>query len=137
MSQQIEIGSSPAPQAVIRLSDATPDELAHDRYLDALHDLVQDAAAGQRLHLLADVLAWTFARLAINCGPAATADLLAKVGKYMGRWRSRTRPGANSSALGTRGGCRTEVFPRSSLGSAGRFGAAQARLPSIAQAGAN
>ena len=84
MSRQIEIGSSPAPQAVIRLSDATPDELAHDRYLDALHDLVQDAAAGQRLHLLADVLAWTFARLAINCGPAATADLLAKVGKYMG-----------------------------------------------------
>jgi hypothetical protein len=66
------------------LADTTPDELAHGRYLDALHDLVEDAAAGHRMHLLADVLAWTFARLAIGCGPAATADLLAKVGKYMG-----------------------------------------------------
>ena len=84
MSQQIETGSSPAPQTVIQLADTTPDELAHGRYLDALHDLVEDAAAGQRMHLLADVLAWTFARLAIGCGASATADLLAKVGKYMG-----------------------------------------------------
>jgi hypothetical protein len=84
MSQHIEIGSSPASQAVIQPSDATPDELAHDRYLDALHDLVEDAAAGHRMHLLADVLAWTFARLAIGCGASATAELLAKVGKYMG-----------------------------------------------------
>ena len=46
MSQQIETGSSPAPQAVVQLADTTPDELAHGRYLDALHDLVEDAAAG-------------------------------------------------------------------------------------------
>jgi hypothetical protein len=85
MSEHIEIPSNCTAQAAAPLADrSTPDERAHDRYLDALHDLVQDAAGGQRLHLLADVLAWTFARLAINCGPAATADLLAKVGKYMG-----------------------------------------------------
>ena len=84
MSERIEIPTSGAAQSVVQMSDCTPDEGAHDRYLDALHDLVQDAAAAGRLHLLADVLAWTFARLAVNCGPAATADLLAKVGKYMG-----------------------------------------------------
>jgi hypothetical protein len=84
MSEAIEIRTSGAAQSVVPLSDCTPDERAHDRYVDALHDLVEDAAEGQRLHLLADVLAWTFARLASGCGPAATADLLAKVGKYMG-----------------------------------------------------
>lgn len=84
MSEFIEVPTSGGAQSVVQMSDCTPDERAHDRYLDTLHDLVEDAAAAQRLHLLADVFAWTFARLAINCGPAATADLLAKVGKYMG-----------------------------------------------------
>jgi hypothetical protein len=84
MSEQIEVPVSRTPQATAPLSDCTPGESAHHRYLDTLHDLLKDAAAAGRLHLLADVLAWTVARLAINCGPAATADLLAKVGKYMG-----------------------------------------------------
>ncbi len=84
MSEAIEIPPAAQRSPPRHWPTAPPDERAHDRYLDALHDLVEDAAAGQRLHLLADVLAWTFARLASGCGPAATADLLAKVGKYMG-----------------------------------------------------
>jgi hypothetical protein len=90
VSEQIELQAKPEP-VPIHLDDATTDAAAHDRYLDALHDLVQDAAAAGRLHLFADVLAWTFARLAINCGPAATADLLAKVGKYMGALEEQNR----------------------------------------------
>jgi uncharacterized protein (DUF2236 family) len=75
----------------VQLDDASADKAAHDRYLDALHDLVQDAANNERMHLFADVLAWTFARLAINCGPGATADLLAKVGRYMGALEEQNR----------------------------------------------
>lgn len=85
MSEHIEVPSSRTTPAAVPLSDSsTPDERARDRYVDALHDLVEDASEGRRLHLLADVLAWTVARLASGCGPAATADLLAKVGRYMG-----------------------------------------------------
>ena len=91
MSESIHIESSPVAPAPVHLNDSTSDEAAHDRYLDALPDLVQEAADAGRLHLLADVLAWTFARLAINCGPAATADLLAKVGKYMGALEEQNR----------------------------------------------
>ena len=64
-------------------SDCTREQLAHGRYLDALHDLVEDAAAGGTLRELADVVAWTFARIAVGCGPAATGDMLNLVGKYM------------------------------------------------------
>jgi hypothetical protein len=64
-------------------ADCTREELAHDRYLDALHDLVEDAAAGGNIRELADVVAWTFARIAIGCGPGATGDMLGLVGKYM------------------------------------------------------
>lgn len=91
MSECIHNETSPAAPAPVQLNDATSDEAAHGRYLDALHDLVEEAAGAGRLHLLADVLAWTFARLAINCGPAATADLLAKVGKYMGALEEQNR----------------------------------------------
>ena len=91
MSEPIELHPTPAAPVPIQLADGTADEIAHGRYLDTLHDLVQDAAGAERLHLLADVLAWTFARLAIHCGPAATADLLAKVGKYMGALEERNR----------------------------------------------
>jgi hypothetical protein len=91
MSEQIELRVDPALPAPIELSDGTAAEGAHDRYLDALHDLVLDAAQAERMHLLADVLAWTIARLAIGCGQAATADMLAKIGKYMGALEEQNR----------------------------------------------
>jgi hypothetical protein len=83
MSEQVEAGLTPEAQIPAQPSDCTPEQLAHGRYLDALHDLVEDAWANGHLRLLADVIAWTFARIAIGCGPAATGDMLGLIGQYM------------------------------------------------------
>lgn len=83
MNEHVEASSAPAANPPAQPSDCTPEQLAHGRYLDALHDLVEDAAAGGNMRQLADVIAWTFARIAIGCGPAATGDMLGLVGRYM------------------------------------------------------
>lgn len=83
MADHVESCSTLVAQSSAQPSDCTAEQLAATRYLDALHELVEDAAAGKRMHLLADALAGTFARVAIGCGPAATGDMLSRAGRYM------------------------------------------------------
>jgi hypothetical protein len=83
MNEHVEACSTPPAQSPAPLSDCTPEQLASGRYLDALDELVDAAAAGKHMRILADAIAWTFARVAIGCGPAATGDMLSLVGNYM------------------------------------------------------
>ena len=69
--------ASPAPD------DCTPEQLAQDRYLAAVDALVADAVEGKRMPQLANVLAWTTARIAVGCGVAATGNLLRRIGGYI------------------------------------------------------
>ncbi len=64
-------------------SDCTPEQLAQACYLQAIDALLADAADGKRLQVLANVLAWTLARVAVGCGVAATGDLLRRIGGYI------------------------------------------------------
>jgi hypothetical protein len=83
MNEHVETCPTPAAQSRQELSDCSVEQLASQRYVDALGELLEEAAAGSHVHLLADAITWTFARIAIGCGAAATADMLSKVGKYM------------------------------------------------------
>ena len=65
------------------LNDCTPAQHAQDRYLAALEALVADAVEGKHMPVFANVLAWTFARVAVGCGVAATGDMLRQVGSYI------------------------------------------------------
>jgi hypothetical protein len=76
----IELARSAAQPA-----DCTPDQLAETRYVKALEELVADAWEAKRLHILADALAWTVARVAVGCGVAATGDVLRRIGGYIGK----------------------------------------------------
>src|SRR5512137_1281374 len=65
---------SPANQPLeqpSRIADATPEQLAEQRYLTAVGKLVDDAAEHGYVGVLADTLAWTIARLIVGCGVAA------------------------------------------------------------------
>ncbi len=63
---------------------ADPAREAEARYLAAMGALVDDANAHERLAILADVLAWTIARLVAGCGVGAAGDILRRIGGYVG-----------------------------------------------------
>ena len=64
-------------------SDCTPRQLAEERYVRALAGMVEHAAENRDFALLADVLASALAGLAFRCGPAATGDILARLGGHL------------------------------------------------------
>lgn len=64
-------------------SDRSAEQIAEDRYLYCLDELMSDAVDHRRLDTLANALAWTIARIAHGCGPAATGDVLRRVGGHM------------------------------------------------------
>jgi hypothetical protein len=92
MNEQLQGSSNDAVEAH-PLADCTPEQLAETRYLQALADLLADASNGNRMHILADSLAWTIAQVAAGCGVAATGDMLRRVGGYMYTLESRRRAG--------------------------------------------
>lgn len=92
MNEQLRGSSNDAAEAH-SLADCTAEQLAGTRYLKALADLMADAGNGNRMHVLADSLAWTIAQVAVGCGVAATGDILRRVGGYMYTLESRRRAG--------------------------------------------
>lgn len=64
-------------------SSGSTEPVAEDGYLDRLDGLLSDAVNHRRLDTLANALAWTIARIADGCGPAATGDLLRRIGSHM------------------------------------------------------
>ena len=85
----------PSPQP----NDCTAEQLAEMRYVKALDDLLAEAAEGKLVHVFADTLAWTVARIAVRCGTAATGDMLRRIGGYVGKIESRRQ--AQEEALQT------------------------------------
>lgn len=83
MTDHVPSGTTPEVESPLQLADCSSDEAAHRRYYETLSSLVEDAAERRNLRMLADVLAWTLARIAVQCGTKPTGDILAYLGKYM------------------------------------------------------
>ena len=83
MEEHVQSCSTPQAVPSTQQSDCATEQSASSGYLKVLDELVTDAVDGRRVQILADALAWTFARIATGCGPAATGDMLAKFGSYM------------------------------------------------------
>lgn len=64
-------------------ADCFAEQVAKARYFRNLDELMSDAVDNQRLDILADALAWTIARIAYGCGPAATGDVLRRIGAHL------------------------------------------------------
>lgn len=75
----IDVASPPAFEPV----DCSAEQVAEARYFRSLDELISDAVDNRRLDTLANALAWTVARIANGCGPAATGDLLRRIGGHM------------------------------------------------------
>jgi hypothetical protein len=79
--------SGAAQSAAVPLSqhegNRTREQRAETQYLDALAELFVHADNTGQTHVLADVLAWTIARLAFPCGPSAIGDALRRIGGYL------------------------------------------------------
>jgi len=74
-----------------RADDASPERLAEERYLGAIGKLVDDATANGQVGVLADVLAWTIARMIVGFGVPAAGDILRRIGSYVGNLSERRR----------------------------------------------
>ena len=61
----------------------TREQLVEAHYLDALAELFVHANNTGQTHVLADVLAWTIARLAFPSGASAIGDVLRRIGGYL------------------------------------------------------
>ena len=83
MNEHAEADFTPAAQFPTQPSDCTIEEIASRRYCEVLDGLLDDAAAARHVRVLANALAWTFARIAVRCGAAAAGDMLRLVGDYM------------------------------------------------------
>lgn len=83
MNEHVEACFTPAAQFPSQPSDCTLEELASRRYCEVLDGLLDDASAARHVRVLANALAWTFARIAVRCGAAATGDMLRLVGDCM------------------------------------------------------
>ena len=89
MTQAVQAGPEELASSAVHPADCTTDELAERRYLKALDDLTADAWDGKHMHILADSLAWTLARVAVGCGTAATGDVLRRIGDYICKIETR------------------------------------------------
>jgi len=83
MRDHVEACSTEVTQSSAHQSDCTPDQLAEARYLETLDGLLTDAAEHKRMQTLADALAFTFGRIAVGCGIAATGDMLRRLGGHI------------------------------------------------------
>lgn len=63
--------------------DCPPEELARNRYFDAVYPLLQDALEHGQLEALVDVLTRVLARIGLNCGTVAMADIVHRYGGHV------------------------------------------------------
>ena len=83
MTNHVKFRSGSIGSLPIANSCGPAKQSAEDGYLDRLDDLMSDAVDHRRLDTLANALAWTIARIAIGCGPAATGDVFRRIGGHM------------------------------------------------------
>ena len=83
MRDHVEACPTEVTQPPTHSADCSPEQLAEARYLKMLDDLLADAAEHKRVQMLADALAFTFGRIAVGCGIAATGDVLRRLGGHI------------------------------------------------------
>ncbi len=83
MTSHVRSCSDVASEPEVEPADCSAEHVAKARYFRNLDELVSDAVDNRRLDILADALAWTIARIAHGCGPAATGDVLRRIGGHM------------------------------------------------------
>lgn len=82
---QIELEPRPAP-----LSDCSPEEQVERRFVAAANAMLDDAAENGATRTLADVLAWTLARIAVGYGNLQVGgDIVVKLGHHMSALAAR------------------------------------------------
>ena len=83
MTIHVRSCSDAASPPEVEPADCSAEQVAKARYFRSLDELMSDAVDNQRLDMLADALAWTIARIAHGCGPAATGDVLRRIGGHL------------------------------------------------------
>ena len=83
MTIHVRSCSDVASQPEVEPADCSTEQVAKVRYFRNLDELMSDAVDNQRLDILADALAWTIARIAHGCGPAATGDVVRRIGGHL------------------------------------------------------
>ncbi len=83
MRDRVEACPTEVTQSQAHPADCSLEQLAEARYLKTLDDLLADAAEHKRMQMLADALAFTFGRIAVGCGIAATGDVLRRLGGHI------------------------------------------------------
>ncbi len=83
MTSHVRSCSDFAFKPEVEPADCSAERVAKARYFRNLDELMSDAVDNRRLDLLADALAWTIARIAHGCGPAATGDVMRRIGGHM------------------------------------------------------
>ncbi len=83
MTEVVEVRCTTVPRSQHQPVDRTRDQRAEAQYQKSLDDLVAEAGEAGQIHVLADGLAWTIARIGFKCGTAATGDILRRIGGYL------------------------------------------------------
>lgn len=79
------------------LADCTPEQRLESQYLEAVNALVDPQGDGSKLCILADVLTWTLARIAVANGSQWVAgDVIRKFGDYTCKLDERRRAAAEA-----------------------------------------
>ena len=87
LAPQVESSAPAAP-----LADCSPTRQVELRYLNAASALLDDAVRHRSSQILADVLAWTMARMIVGYGTTAVAgDVLRRLGEHIGTLAERRR----------------------------------------------
>jgi hypothetical protein len=86
-----QIDSPTVPQPAAAATDLSPAQQTERRYLQAVDALVDEAMERSEPEVLVEVLTWTLARIASAYGPAATADVLRRLGGHLGDLAQRQR----------------------------------------------
>jgi len=91
MNRSVEISREKTERSGQASADRTPDQLADQRYTDALAAMVEDAVSNRRLELLVDRLTLTLGSIGLNCGPRVTGDILGRLGHHLIQADARRR----------------------------------------------
>ena len=73
------------------VADCTPHQLADERYMRAMGEMVKDAVSNNRLEMLVDRLTETLGSIGLNCGPRVTGDILGRLGHHLIQADARRR----------------------------------------------
>ena len=80
MNQVVETSREDNAARQAPLADCTPHQLADERYMRAMGEMVKDAVSNNRLEMLVDRLTETLGSIGLNCGPRVTGDILGRLG---------------------------------------------------------